>query len=245
MFAGEVKCLQWELEAERSLLKRERQNMAQELLQKEEQHTDTLKVREADHQGEINKLLQDVVGNTMLLNASSQLCGLALGEEQPERGKWQQWSVPGDTVPGQAAEPVARPGRSVETPGLWWDSKCRHGLRVGVRGVQQKVGWSPAKARQQRAGILAASRPPWSRLLTLLPAAGGGTLFLPFCPLAADRGVGADGTGPLFLVLAFAACLVRRARGSGPFLTLQSVCTFSLMKREPSCDNGGCEPTLF
>ncbi|XP_074427914.1 centrosome-associated protein CEP250-like [Larus michahellis] len=34
--------------------------MAQELLQKEEQHTDTLKVREADHQGEINKLLQDV-----------------------------------------------------------------------------------------------------------------------------------------------------------------------------------------
>ena len=77
MFAGEVKCLQWELEAERSLLKRERQNMAQELLQKEEQHTDTLKVREADHQWEINKLLQDVVGNTMLLNASSQLCGLA------------------------------------------------------------------------------------------------------------------------------------------------------------------------
>ncbi|XP_074461593.1 uncharacterized protein LOC141750444 isoform X1 [Larus michahellis] len=57
---GEVKCLQWELEAERSLLKQERQNMAQELLQKEEQHTDTLKVREADHQGEINKLLQDV-----------------------------------------------------------------------------------------------------------------------------------------------------------------------------------------
>ncbi|XP_074461543.1 uncharacterized protein LOC141750418 [Larus michahellis] len=57
---GEVKCLQWELEAERSLLKQEQQNMAQELLQKEEQHTDTLKVREADHQGEINKLLQDV-----------------------------------------------------------------------------------------------------------------------------------------------------------------------------------------
>ncbi|XP_074461520.1 uncharacterized protein LOC141750407 isoform X1 [Larus michahellis] len=57
---GEVKCLQWELEAERSLLKRERQNMAQALLQKEQQHTDTLKVREADHQGEINKLLQDV-----------------------------------------------------------------------------------------------------------------------------------------------------------------------------------------
>ncbi|KAM6340288.1 vacuolar protein sorting-associated protein 28 homolog [Alca torda] len=58
---GEVKCLQWELEAERSLLKLERENMAQELLQKEQQHNDTLKLRETDHKVEINKLLQDVL----------------------------------------------------------------------------------------------------------------------------------------------------------------------------------------
>ncbi|KAM6340281.1 uncharacterized protein FN964_011679 [Alca torda] len=57
---GEVKCLQWELEAERSLVKQERENLAQELLQKEQQHNDTLKLRETDHKAEINKLLQDV-----------------------------------------------------------------------------------------------------------------------------------------------------------------------------------------
>ncbi|KAM6340258.1 uncharacterized protein FN964_011654 [Alca torda] len=57
---GEVKCLQWELEAERFLLKQERENMAQELLQKERQHNDTLKLRETDHKVEINKVLQDV-----------------------------------------------------------------------------------------------------------------------------------------------------------------------------------------
>ncbi|KAM9650025.1 uncharacterized protein ACIBXB_012002 [Morphnus guianensis] len=59
-FAGEVKCLQCELEAERSLMKQERENMAQQLLRTEEQYKDTLRLRETDHKVEINKLLQDL-----------------------------------------------------------------------------------------------------------------------------------------------------------------------------------------
>ncbi|KAM9650016.1 uncharacterized protein ACIBXB_011992 [Morphnus guianensis] len=59
-FAGEVKCLQCELEAERSLMKQERENMAQQLLRTEEQYKDTLRLRETDHEVEINKLLQDL-----------------------------------------------------------------------------------------------------------------------------------------------------------------------------------------
>jgi len=80
VFAGEVKCLQCELEAERSLMKQERENMAQQLLQTEQQYNDTLKLLETDHEVEINKLLQDLVGNNVLLNSSSKPCGLALEE---------------------------------------------------------------------------------------------------------------------------------------------------------------------
>ncbi|XP_068275661.1 centrosome-associated protein CEP250 isoform X2 [Nyctibius grandis] len=57
---GEVKCLRCELEAERSLMRRERENMAQELLRMEHQCDNTLKLRETDHEVEINKLLQDL-----------------------------------------------------------------------------------------------------------------------------------------------------------------------------------------
>ncbi|KAM9650012.1 uncharacterized protein ACIBXB_011988 [Morphnus guianensis] len=57
---GEVKCLQCELEAERSLMKQERENMVQQLLRTEEQYKDTLRLRETDHEVEINKLLQDL-----------------------------------------------------------------------------------------------------------------------------------------------------------------------------------------
>ncbi|XP_075032013.1 uncharacterized protein LOC142094075 [Calonectris borealis] len=57
---GEVKCLQRELEAERSLMRRERENMAQELLQAERQYDSTLRLRQTDHEVEINKLLQDL-----------------------------------------------------------------------------------------------------------------------------------------------------------------------------------------
>ncbi|XP_069634663.1 centrosome-associated protein CEP250-like [Haliaeetus albicilla] len=57
---GEAKCLQCELEAERSLVKQERENMAQQLLRAEEQYNDTLKLRETDHEVEINKLLQEL-----------------------------------------------------------------------------------------------------------------------------------------------------------------------------------------
>lgn len=75
--AGEVKCLQWELEAERTLMKQERESMAQQLLEAEQQYNDTLRLRQTDHEVEINKLLQDLVGNNMLLNSTSRLCGLA------------------------------------------------------------------------------------------------------------------------------------------------------------------------
>ncbi|XP_027574919.2 centrosome-associated protein CEP250 isoform X1 [Pipra filicauda] len=57
---GEVKCLQRELEAERALGKQEREDMAQQLLQAEQQYHDTLRLEETAHQGEIKKLLQDL-----------------------------------------------------------------------------------------------------------------------------------------------------------------------------------------
>ncbi|KFW74285.1 Centrosome-associated protein CEP250, partial [Manacus vitellinus] len=57
---GEVKCLQCELEAERALGKQEREDMAQQLLQAEQQYHDTLRLEETAHQGEIKKLLQDL-----------------------------------------------------------------------------------------------------------------------------------------------------------------------------------------
>ncbi|KAM6378665.1 centrosome-associated protein CEP250-like [Pluvialis apricaria] len=57
---GEVKCLQWELEAERSLLKQEREDAARQLLRTEQQHRDTLRLQESEHKVEMNKLLQDL-----------------------------------------------------------------------------------------------------------------------------------------------------------------------------------------
>ncbi|KAK4812731.1 hypothetical protein QYF61_018280 [Mycteria americana] len=57
---AEVKCLQCELEAERSLMKQEREDMAQELSRTEQQYNTTLKLRESEHEVEINKLLQDL-----------------------------------------------------------------------------------------------------------------------------------------------------------------------------------------
>ena len=80
MFAEEVKCRQCELEAGQSLMRQEGENMAQQLLQTEQQYNNTLKLRQTDHEVQINKLLQDLVGNNMLLNSSSKLCGLALEE---------------------------------------------------------------------------------------------------------------------------------------------------------------------
>lgn len=51
----------------------------------------------------------------------------------------------------------------------------------------------------------------------MLPTAVTETLFLSFCPFTVDRGIifglEAYGTGPLFLVLQFVACLVTRASG--------------------------------
>ncbi|XP_042656756.1 centrosome-associated protein CEP250 isoform X3 [Tyto alba] len=57
---GEVKCLQCELEAERSLMRQERENMAQQLLRTEQQYNNTLRLRQNDHEVEIKKLMQDL-----------------------------------------------------------------------------------------------------------------------------------------------------------------------------------------
>ncbi|NXT81098.1 CP250 protein, partial [Zapornia atra] len=57
---GEVKCLQCELEAERSLRRQEQENMAQQLLRTEEQYETTLSLRQTDCEAEVNKLLQDL-----------------------------------------------------------------------------------------------------------------------------------------------------------------------------------------
>ncbi|XP_054029312.1 centrosome-associated protein CEP250 [Dryobates pubescens] len=57
---GEVRCLQCELEAERSLLKQERERLGQQLLQAEQQWDTTLRLRQAQHQEERSKLLQDL-----------------------------------------------------------------------------------------------------------------------------------------------------------------------------------------
>ncbi|XP_074742528.1 centrosome-associated protein CEP250-like [Strix uralensis] len=57
---GEVKCLQCELEAERSLMRQERENMAQQLLQMEQQYNNPLKLRQTDHEVEMSQLLQDL-----------------------------------------------------------------------------------------------------------------------------------------------------------------------------------------
>lgn len=80
MFAGEVKCLQCELETERWRVEQERAELAQQLLGTQQQCDHTLRLRETAHQGEIEKLLQDLVGNGALLSCASKLCGLALAE---------------------------------------------------------------------------------------------------------------------------------------------------------------------
>jgi len=81
MFAEEVKRLRCELEAERSLVRQERENTAQQLLRTRQQYDSALSLRQTIHQVAINKLLQDLVGNNVLLNSLSKLCGLALEEE--------------------------------------------------------------------------------------------------------------------------------------------------------------------
>ncbi|XP_074789604.1 centrosome-associated protein CEP250-like isoform X5 [Athene noctua] len=58
---GEVKCFQCELEAERSLMRQEWENVAQQLLQTEQQCNGSLKLRQTEHEVEINELLQDLV----------------------------------------------------------------------------------------------------------------------------------------------------------------------------------------
>ncbi|XP_061298055.1 centrosome-associated protein CEP250-like [Pezoporus flaviventris] len=58
LIQGEVKCLRWKLEAERYLMQQERKTMAEQLSQAEQQHDETLKLLETDHEVEVNKLLQ-------------------------------------------------------------------------------------------------------------------------------------------------------------------------------------------
>ncbi|XP_016158603.1 PREDICTED: centrosome-associated protein CEP250 [Ficedula albicollis] len=60
---GEVKCLQGELEAERALRRQEQEDTAQQLLQAEQQHQESLRLQRTAQQLELNKLLQDLVGD--------------------------------------------------------------------------------------------------------------------------------------------------------------------------------------
>ncbi|XP_056363140.1 centrosome-associated protein CEP250-like [Oenanthe melanoleuca] len=57
---GEVKCLQRELEAERALRRQEQEGTAQQLLQAEQQHQESLRLQRTAQQLELNKLLQDL-----------------------------------------------------------------------------------------------------------------------------------------------------------------------------------------
>ncbi|XP_054130361.1 centrosome-associated protein CEP250-like [Melozone crissalis] len=57
---GEVKCLQCELEAERTLRRQEQEDTAQQLLQAEQQHQESLRLQGTAQQLEIKKLLQDL-----------------------------------------------------------------------------------------------------------------------------------------------------------------------------------------
>lgn len=76
MSAGQVKGLQRELEAERALRRQEQEDTAQQLVQAEQQHQESLRLQGTAQQLEIKKLLQDLVGDNMLLNCPSQPCGL-------------------------------------------------------------------------------------------------------------------------------------------------------------------------
>ncbi|XP_039567222.1 centrosome-associated protein CEP250 [Passer montanus] len=57
---GEVKCLQGELEAERALRKQEQEDTAQQLLQAQQQHHESLRLQGTAQQVEIKKLLEDL-----------------------------------------------------------------------------------------------------------------------------------------------------------------------------------------
>ncbi|XP_059718973.1 centrosome-associated protein CEP250-like [Haemorhous mexicanus] len=60
MFAGQVKCLQHELEAERALRRQEQEDTAQQLLRAEQQHHESLRLQGTAQQVEIKKLLDDL-----------------------------------------------------------------------------------------------------------------------------------------------------------------------------------------
>ncbi|XP_027560848.1 centrosome-associated protein CEP250-like [Neopelma chrysocephalum] len=71
---GDVKCLRRDLEAQSSLLKREREEVAQQLQWAEQQCSRTLGLWECAHQEEKRKLLQKLVGINTPLNFSGNLC---------------------------------------------------------------------------------------------------------------------------------------------------------------------------
>ncbi|NWR76319.1 CP250 protein, partial [Centropus unirufus] len=84
---GEVKCLQSELEAERAFLRQERETIVQQLLLTEQQCDDALKLQQTEHEEELNKLLQDLVGTTLLLQAGRNVLLWACPEKGTELGK--------------------------------------------------------------------------------------------------------------------------------------------------------------
>ncbi|XP_014741683.1 PREDICTED: centrosome-associated protein CEP250 [Sturnus vulgaris] len=69
---GEVKCLQHELEAERALRMQEQEDRAQQLLQAEQEHHESLRLQGTAQQLQVNKLLQDLASEREKHNAEMQ-----------------------------------------------------------------------------------------------------------------------------------------------------------------------------
>ncbi|XP_036251746.1 centrosome-associated protein CEP250-like [Molothrus ater] len=84
---GEVKCLQGELEAERALRRQEQEDTAQQLLQAEQQHQESLRLQGTAQQLEIKKLLQDLASERERHRAEMQETLEQWEKEKAERGQ--------------------------------------------------------------------------------------------------------------------------------------------------------------
>ncbi|XP_059336545.1 centrosome-associated protein CEP250 [Ammospiza nelsoni] len=82
---GEVKCLQRELEAERALRRQEQEDTAQQLVQAEQQHQESLRLQGTAQQLEIKKLLQDLASERERHRAEMQETLEQWGKEKAER----------------------------------------------------------------------------------------------------------------------------------------------------------------
>ncbi|XP_066417947.1 centrosome-associated protein CEP250-like [Molothrus aeneus] len=84
---GEVKCLQGELEAERALRRQEQEDTAQQPLQAEQQHQESLRLQGTAQQLEIKKLLQDLASERERHRAEMEETLEQWEKEKAERGQ--------------------------------------------------------------------------------------------------------------------------------------------------------------